>query len=220
MKTIQINKRMHGSRGFTLLELLLSLAITSIVIVIVFGAFRIAIRAWEKSDRDIDKQQRIRVVTQMIRIQLASAVASKSTLSSTDVPLFEGNESQLSFISAIALNPQNKGSIVFSQLIAESGSDDLSSTLFLVEKGLLVSDPLLDTESTNGEERVVLATGLKAIRFHYLDKPVFGEQWDWRTEFNSDEADKLPAAVKIELTETAASDPIVLIIPIRSGTSA
>jgi len=48
----------RGNRGFTLLELLISLTILSLVTVLIFGAFRMGIRAWEKGERNIDGRQR------------------------------------------------------------------------------------------------------------------------------------------------------------------
>ena len=41
-----------GKKGFTLLELMLSLAIMGLVLLIIFGALRVGTRAWEKGEKE------------------------------------------------------------------------------------------------------------------------------------------------------------------------
>jgi len=47
-----------GRDGFTLLELLISMTILAMIVVIIFGAFRVGIRAWEKGEKDLGVRQR------------------------------------------------------------------------------------------------------------------------------------------------------------------
>ena len=48
--------------GFTLLELILSIAILSAVLVTIYATLSTGSRAWDKGERDIEKVQRMRVV--------------------------------------------------------------------------------------------------------------------------------------------------------------
>ena len=62
----------NANKGFTLLELLISLTILGVIVVIIFGAFRIGIRAWEKGEKDVESRQRQRIVLDLSKQQLAS----------------------------------------------------------------------------------------------------------------------------------------------------
>jgi general secretion pathway protein J len=60
--------------GFTLIELLLSLSILSIISVIILGALRIGVRAWEKGEHVLASQQRSRAILDQLTRQLTSAL--------------------------------------------------------------------------------------------------------------------------------------------------
>ncbi|HNT58060.1 MAG TPA: prepilin-type N-terminal cleavage/methylation domain-containing protein, partial [Syntrophales bacterium] len=61
-----------GNRGFTLLELLISLTLLSVIAVLVFGALRLGVRAWEKGEATIETRQRERIVMDLLQRQMAS----------------------------------------------------------------------------------------------------------------------------------------------------
>ena len=68
-----------SSKGFTLLELLISLTIIGLILVIIFGALRIGVRAWEKGERDVESHQRRRVVLGLVKRQFASTYPYRVT---------------------------------------------------------------------------------------------------------------------------------------------
>ncbi len=208
------NSTIDGSRGFTLLELLLAMAITAIIIVIVFGAFRVGIRAWEKGEQHIDKQQRIRVVAQLIRKQVSSISPSKTMLKMAQMVSFDGSESQMSFFSTIALDPRNRHGLVFSQFVVESGAE--GADLFLVEKKLTQADAIIDVDAVDTTERVKLLSGLTAIRFHYMHHLDLEGDWDWQSEWNPDDKPDLPVAVQVQFVDAAYPSPLTVLIPLRS----
>ena len=76
VKVNRVKMLSGNSRGFTLLELLISLTIVALIVVIIFGALRIGIRAWEKGEKDVDVRQRQRIVLDLIKRQLASTCVS------------------------------------------------------------------------------------------------------------------------------------------------
>ena len=53
--------------GFTLLELILSIAILSAVLVTIYATLSMGSRTWDKGERDIEKVQRMRVVMDALR---------------------------------------------------------------------------------------------------------------------------------------------------------
>ncbi|HOO91604.1 MAG TPA: prepilin-type N-terminal cleavage/methylation domain-containing protein, partial [Syntrophales bacterium] len=91
----------RGNRGFTLLELLISLTILSLVTVLIFGAFRMGIRAWEKGERNIDGRQRERIVLDLIKRQLSSIPVD--VVKGDKALVLKGDGKSLEFVSDIHL---------------------------------------------------------------------------------------------------------------------
>ena len=208
------NSQYRGARGFTLLELLLAMAITAVIIVIVFGAFRVGIRAWEKGEQNVEKQQRIRVVTQLMTHQLSSLFPSGTMKKTTQMAAFEGSESQVSFFSTFALHPDNRQSVVFSQFIVESDVD--GANLFLIEKKVSQAGTIVDLEALDDADRVAMLSGLTALRFQYLGHLNPDGGWDWQPQWNLDGDSGWPLAVRVQIVDPAFSVPLTVLIPLRS----
>lgn len=203
---------MCGS-GFTLLELLLSMGITAVIIVIVFGAFRVGLRAWEKGERTAERQQRIRVVAQLVQSQLGSANAFKTMQAQGQTVTFAGSERQLSFYSAVALVPDHRHGVVFSQLTVESNAD--GDSLYLVETLPAAAEGVVDADSIDTTERISLLENATSIRFSYLQQvPSVGE-WIWQAEWLPTGNTGMPLAVNLRIDDPAFAAPLSLLIPLR-----
>ena len=73
---ISFNKQKQ--EGFTLLELLISITILAMILGIIMGAMRLASRAFEAGDKQIDKIQHVRVMYDFIMEDIRSMVVSDS----------------------------------------------------------------------------------------------------------------------------------------------
>jgi general secretion pathway protein J len=136
-----------GRAGFTLLELLISLTILAVVIVLIFGALRIGIRAWEKGERDVELQQRKRVVFDLVRQQIHSASSAKE-LKDEDGKTFlmKGDSSSLEFLSYLPALPSNEGRLVAVSYRVFEDEENGSRYLALAEKDAGVSSYLEEEE--------------------------------------------------------------------------
>jgi general secretion pathway protein J len=93
---------MHIGRrqsGFTLIELLLSLSILSIILVVILGALRIGVRAWEKGENVLAVQQRARTILDQLTRQLTSASVLMSAQEEQPLVQFTGNGQTIEFTS-------------------------------------------------------------------------------------------------------------------------
>ncbi len=63
-----------GNRGFTLLELLISLSLLALIVVIMMGAMRISSRSVTVAERKMDAQERFRTVLAVMDAQIQSHV--------------------------------------------------------------------------------------------------------------------------------------------------
>jgi len=186
-----------GNRGFTLLELLISLTILSLITLLVFGAFRIGIRAWEKGERNIDGRQRERIVLDLIKRQLASIPVD--TVKGEKTLALKGDSKSVEFVSDIHLVPGNKSGMVYVKYRVEEGEDS-GEILSFSEKNVVMmmgKDAVDDSEDLFIE----LLRGAGMV-FEYLKNYTNGETPQWQESWNSEDDPGFPAAVRITLTRS------------------
>ena len=205
---------MHRKRtcGFTLLELLISLTILAVVIVIIFGAMRIGIRAWEKGERDVEDQQRKRVVFDLIKHQISSACPMKKIQKEMGESfLMKGNSTSLEFLSYLPIFPSNAGCLVQVTYKVFEDEENGSEYLALSEKMAHLTSRE-EQNNGNGPDQhfYPLFSGAKGIHFAYLSKGEEG-QAQWVDDWDGTKGDGFPLAVRLSVKEAANTPALVVI---------
>jgi general secretion pathway protein J len=202
-----------GKRGFTLLELMLSLAIMGVVLLIIFGALRIGIRAWEKGEKDVAVHQRQRAVLGLLSQQIASACIYEIKMGD-DAFYFKGSEGTMEFVSRSPIVPGALTGVVFVKYMIQEGDGDGKKQLKLYEKdaGFLKEE---DVESQRDEDLFTLISGIQDLQFEYLKGSEDKSETDWQASWDPSEEKGLPLAVKIVLNQDEETAPINLIVPIQ-----
>lgn len=205
--------------GFTLLELIISLTIVGLIVVIVFGSFRVGARAWEKGEKDVEVRQRQRIVLELIRRQLASACIGELEPGGLKPFFLKGENKSIEFISRVPMVPFNKiGMVYVKYFIKEKGRLDKESLLFY-EQSISFPDKKKELGDLDDEDFAVLITGVGSISFEYLKGRPAGEALEWQKNWDPETDEGLPLAVKIIFegdTETSPIHPIQVISRIRS----
>jgi len=190
--------------GFTLLELILSIAILSAVLVTIYATLSMGLRTWDKGERDIEKVQRMRVVMDLLSREIKTAYPYKVTPSELDTHkefyAFDGKKDSLSFVSCVPLR---------------GGTGKLSWLTFWVEdeKGLVVlerdalrSDMFKERETIDKDEMVVLDAGVTDIGLEYYraaegdTEEAAEEDTAWEEKWDAEEEGSLPKAVSVTVT--------------------
>lgn len=214
------NKPQRNASGFTLLELLLSMTITAVIIAMVYGIFHVAVRAWERGERDIDSQQRLRAVSQLLMTQLRSIRMTRAIFQKDDQSVnFDGQPQRIAFVSAIALNPANRDHAVIVQY--ETESTEAGMVLYLLEQPLMpINDPIdlsaADGAATDGDERHVMLSGERSITFEYLSPDNDDEALVWDTVWQGTPENPWPIAVKI-IIDPLRGEPVQMIVPLEGS---
>lgn len=105
-----MNRILKSQSGFTLLELILSLAIVGIIIAVGLGGIRLGMTARDAGEKKVDTYQRLRIITEQLTQKLQSTypvfVAQKdgvsiaqSSKSTQRIMAFEGNSNSLRFVT-------------------------------------------------------------------------------------------------------------------------
>lgn len=201
-----------GNRGFTLLELLISLTILSLITLLVFGAFRIGIRAWEKGERNIDGRQRERIVLDLIKRQLASIPVD--TVKGEKALALKGDSKSVEFVSDIHLVPGDKFGMVYVKYRVEEGGDS-GEILSFSEKNVVMMMGK-DADMDDSDDLFIELLRGAGMVFEYLKNYTDEETPQWQESWNSEDDPGFPVAVRITLTRSDDDIPICVIARIAA----
>jgi general secretion pathway protein J len=206
-------------RGSTLIELLISLTILGVILLIMMGAFRIGIRAWETGDRDVDAHQRQQMVFSILKRQLSSAVNQPVVIEDEKMGdetkkgekpfVFRGDEASMDFISAIPAVPGNKAGNVHVGYRVGAEAEGEGYFLEIMEKNVFVQSGGKKTGATEEPTAYQLLYGVYGIGFAYLK--ITPEDSEWQAEWKPENDIGFPAAVRCIMQMAADKLPITLI---------
>ncbi len=168
-------------RGFTLVELIVSLTILSLVTVLIGSGFKLAINSWSKGENETEWTQKLRVLSGMFSQQLKSAYPYKAELDGEEVVLFKGNTDSITFVTA--LSGRSFGGFKW---VRYSYKDDA-----LVYKEGILPDKELERVLEGDEE--IVDPDIEEIKFEYFSD----EEDSWMDTWEPGES--LPGAVRVSI---------------------
>lgn len=191
-----------SNKGFTLLELMISMTLIGIIMLIVFGAMRLGYRSIEKVERTTEFLERVRTSLNVIESQLQS-----------QIPLTyeEEGEKRLYFTG-------QKGFIQFATNYSIwNGSMGYVRTVYNVEqdaRGRLALYVTENTISMSETRKTLLLNDLEGVSFKYYYKDPTMEQGEWRDEWI--EKSFLPEFVNLNIWDSSRKLFIDLLIKIKN----
>ncbi|MHB8908684.1 MAG: prepilin-type N-terminal cleavage/methylation domain-containing protein [Syntrophales bacterium] len=199
------------SKGFTLLELVISLTILAVIVVIIFGALRIGIRAWEKGEKDVEIRQRQRIVLDLIRRQLASTCGSDVWGGDQQLVSLKGDETSIEFVSQLPLTPGNNFGAVFVKYVVKREKEGEKVHLAFYEKNVALSDKKFGAGNPGDGDFSELLSGMKSIVFEYLKEQPDKAASTWQKNWDPAVDKGVPRAVRVTLKENDEKVPIYVI---------
>lgn len=166
-------------KGFTLVEILISLAILAMIVASTFTIFRSASKSWQKGETRSERYQNARNAISKISAEISQAVINSNALCK-----FTGSKNKISFVSFVSMD-----SGVFELSEIEYWLDDSKRLLMRNNE----TDP--DYDFTTYGNSDVLSDNVSELEFSYFDGLTWQDTW------NSDQAPYtgLPKAVKIKI---------------------
>lgn len=178
----------QGRAGFTLVEVVLALSIFTLLVLTGWGAFFAGQRAVTAGERGAERNQRLRVVAELIGRQVRSAVFYFARYDEDVLPYFVGGVDRLSFVSSA---PQSRGgtglAVVTYQVV--------DGQLILEERVGFTPDDLYNPPRDARVEHAVLLRDFTELRFEYL--PLDDPEMQWQRVWDAREEDTLPASVRL-----------------------
>jgi len=164
-------------KAFTLIEILVAMAIMVIVIGSTLAIFRTSATSWRKGERRAQRYQQARFILEMMSREISSAFPTFSA-----GPYCLGTTEKFYFISALADAPAS---------LVELGywlDEDVQELMRSYE-----SSPDYDFSTFDIEE--VLSENVSALSFEYSDGDAWQETWDSRPQ--GAQAGVLPKALRV-----------------------
>ena len=175
------NRILKNQSGFTLLELILSLAIVGIIIALGLGAIRLGISARDVGERKVDTYQRLRIITEQLTQKLQStypvfvtqkdgSAIAQSLSSLKRIMAFEGESNSLRFVT-FASPITSQGSQVHEvKFYLGKHPETDKSGLILMEKDISKGDIFSRIVPNNETTRYyLLAENVTQLKFRYYE---------------------------------------------------
>jgi general secretion pathway protein J len=180
------------ARGFTLVELLLAMALMSMLLALAYGGLRASTRATDRGQVILEESGRIRMAHQFVRKQLNQMVPLVFMESEDEQPrtIFEGSADGIRFVGPMP------GYLGF-------GGPQVQELIFVRSeqgKALVLSHALLqgfEEENLYVRPPIVLLDRIERASFQFLALDEENESADWTSDWEY--ADKLPLAVSLDI---------------------
>lgn len=197
--------RDYGSAGFTLFELLVSVALLGLIAMLLAGGLRFGTRAWEASAQRIERGSDIHLVQSFLRRQVEQAFNPQSDGDEARAVDFQGTADAIRFTAPLMARAAPGG---LYRLTIEHNA----------ERALVLSWRPVDTigpasqDDTSGTQEILLEA-VERIAFSYLDR---GDDQapEWRNRWQ-DEPDT-PALIRMQVSFAAGDEriwPDLLVAP-------
>jgi general secretion pathway protein J len=179
--------------GFTLLELVIALAIVGALLVIAFGGLRVGLAAWAQGEDRAEAHQHLRGIALVLERALATTYPYRAPIGAAPQPtlLFRGAETRVEFVTQSPPAPASIP-IAFTAVVMGMESDEVTA-LVVRQRPLPNRDPFTAAVETLRDPSV------SSLRFRYL-----GDDGAWRDTWDAEAENALPRAVEITVASTWA----------------
>jgi general secretion pathway protein J len=175
--------------GFTLLELVVALAIVGALLVIAFGGMRVALAAWQQGETRAEAHQHARGLGLTLSRAVGATYPYRASRGLAPQPevLFAGTASRLEFVTLAPPFPL-AAPIAFTAVVIALEEGDSA--------GLVVRERALPNQDPFTEAAVVFQdTTVTALEIRYMD-----EGGQWQDAWDGAALKALPRAVKLTVS--------------------
>ena len=188
-----VHRTLHiGSKGFTLIEVLIAMTLLSIMVVLLFSSLKICADSWEKGESKITDVNEIAVVYNFFQRHLSVAKPLWNDLSDEQEKTFsfQGKAQSLQFISTFPASAGRSGLQLFSLDLQEEDNEQV------IKVAITPFFPVTEGEEWHKEE-VTLIKRVNDFTMAYFGSDDGESEGSWQEQWLDKEV--LPRLVKINI---------------------
>ncbi len=199
-----------GQRGFTLLELVIAMAIFSLIGLSVYGVIVLGASSASKGERIVEQARRYRIANEVITRQIASTEPiqlpsqnDEEGLSDEDSeaePFFFGKRETLEFVTSAPQRPDASGMAIVEYWV-EDGMLRMSERPVFTAYG---TGKELERSIDEDSVATTLLYDVESVTFSYLRE---SDSEEWFEKWNAVDEEMLPATVRIDVRPSAIGGP-------------
>lgn len=182
---------MRQQRGFTLVEMIVALAVSALLVALAYGALRIGVRSWEATQTSVDRIDTLRVGWLAMHSALVEAVPVVDRFAETESLLFEGDEDRVTFTANMP-SYLGIGGMYLVEIFVDEESEERPLRL---RRTLYAEYRQRDLE--NNVQQADLAEQVKRLAIDYYGKYEDAPEPEWHQTWKEKKA--LPALVRIQV---------------------
>lgn len=195
---------LNNRRGLTLLEIVIAMALSVVIIVILFAALRLGYRSQEKGAERAEITQRMRILNDRITWLIRGAYPFSAKKPEFQKIFFRGDPDGIglvtSSIDAYGKGPEDLAGLKWVEIFTDNNGLKIREKVFFLE----------DVFDRSGGREFVIDPGVRKLEFEYFDLPDDEKNGEWVTEWDPEEKKYLPAAVKVKITFEHKGKTIVI----------
>jgi general secretion pathway protein J len=205
------SSHLRRQRGFTLLELLISIALLGLILVLLFGGLRLGVRSWDAVQRQVDNLNSVRAAEGFLRREIEQAYPYRWKPPPAQRLAFLGQRNKLQFVAPLPSRIGSGGLFLVSLELEQAGSDRR-----LIWKYLPVHSQMQDFSELENAQGMVLArhelSAIDDIWLSYFGRESDGAAPRWLDRWDSKAS--IPALVRIQVRFADGSEwPEFIVAP-------
>ena len=215
----------RAQKGFTLLELLIALALIGLIVTLLFGALRFSSKAWDSSEERLERDTAIVMFWQYLSDRFRQARNVSAQIDGKNYGFFQGEKEGLEFVSPMPAHLGSGGLYIIRLRKARlDGKQKLVLQRWFYHPEVLdgkASLPSWQPLSVSGNYRIglekpelrawysesILVDDMKDIHFSYYGiQEKDDEQAQWSDSWNGEKR-RLPFLVQIQIEDEKGKWP-------------
>ncbi|MFO1353065.1 MAG: prepilin-type N-terminal cleavage/methylation domain-containing protein [Gammaproteobacteria bacterium] len=195
------------SSGFTLLELLISMALMGLLLIVLYGGLNVGMRSWDSGEARAQEIDRVRTVQEMLRRLLRqSAGVYRNDERRGRVVYFEGKAESVGWVAPMFAY-LGRGGLYFIRL--EVVEHDGNRVLRMSWRPYRPDDQEDDSGKNGDSEDSELLGGVEDMRLGYFGADELGRDPEWRERW--DNAAERPSLVRLGLKIAGGDWPDLIV---------
>jgi general secretion pathway protein J len=211
-----------------LVELLIALALISLITLLLFSGLRLGTRAWEGVELAAERTAEPRIARNFLERALTQARAMQLTFDAEEILVFAGDAENLELVAPLSEHVGTPGLYVLRISLEEEGIRQLVVTRWLLHPdvlagnegtpewepfegggGLSVSGPLDEDLVAGAYGRTLLLDGVEELEIAYFGIADGEQDPGWHEEWL--EQPRMPLAIRVHLTTKEQTWPDMLV---------